>query len=216
MNHKQKLGYMALGAGIMALGIIIGQVITPNIEAQSDGVFDTIMCRQLFVSRQLFVKNISDDDMSGVYLNPTGVRITRGDDTAIDLQSTEDNQGNPTNNVVIYNPKTGKRSISIGPTSSRDKEIAGMFIWDWRDANSISVAMLSTDETNGVTVVNPQTGKNAVDMKSDEFRNYLTVYDYKAMQREAFSFSSPSSDLANMAMYYDRKTGETRVRNLED
>ena len=30
MNHKQKLGYMALGAGIMALGIIIGQVITPD------------------------------------------------------------------------------------------------------------------------------------------------------------------------------------------
>ena len=77
MNHKQKLGYMALGAGILAVGIIIGQVITPNIEAQSDGVFDTIMCRQLFV------KNISDDDMSGVYLSPTGVRITRGDDTAI-------------------------------------------------------------------------------------------------------------------------------------
>ena len=36
MNQKQKLGYMVLGAWIMALGIIIGQlVITPNIEAQS-------------------------------------------------------------------------------------------------------------------------------------------------------------------------------------
>ena len=27
MNHKQKLGYMALGAGVLAIGIIIGQVI---------------------------------------------------------------------------------------------------------------------------------------------------------------------------------------------
>lgn len=36
MNHKQKLGYMLLGAGIMALGIIIGQVVTPDIEARSN------------------------------------------------------------------------------------------------------------------------------------------------------------------------------------
>ena len=49
MTHKQKLGYMLLGAGIMALGIIIGQVITPEIEAQSNGVFDEIQCRKLTV-----------------------------------------------------------------------------------------------------------------------------------------------------------------------
>ena len=35
MNHKQKLGYTLFGAGIMAIGIIIGHVITPEIEAQS-------------------------------------------------------------------------------------------------------------------------------------------------------------------------------------
>ena len=33
MNYKQKFGYMALGAGIMAVGITIGQFITPIIEA---------------------------------------------------------------------------------------------------------------------------------------------------------------------------------------
>ena len=47
MNHKQKLGYMVLGAWIMAVGIIIGQFITPNIEAQSNGVFDEIQCSKL-------------------------------------------------------------------------------------------------------------------------------------------------------------------------
>ena len=31
MNYKQKLGYMALGAGLLAIGIIIGQFITPDI-----------------------------------------------------------------------------------------------------------------------------------------------------------------------------------------
>ena len=49
MNHKQRLGYMALGAGILALGIIIGQFVTPDIEAQSNSVFDIIRCRQLWV-----------------------------------------------------------------------------------------------------------------------------------------------------------------------
>ena len=52
MNYQQKLGYMALGAGILALGIIIGQVITPNIEAQSNSVFDKITCRELVVTAE--------------------------------------------------------------------------------------------------------------------------------------------------------------------
>ncbi|MDE0043115.1 MAG: hypothetical protein OXT74_13845, partial [Candidatus Poribacteria bacterium] len=49
MNHKQKLGYMAIGAGVLALGIIIGQFVAPDIEAQSNGVFDKITCRELEV-----------------------------------------------------------------------------------------------------------------------------------------------------------------------
>ena len=49
MNHKQKFGYMALGAGILAVGIIIGQFVTPNIEAQSNDVFNKITCREIEV-----------------------------------------------------------------------------------------------------------------------------------------------------------------------
>ena len=49
MNHKMKLGYTLLGAGIMALGITIGQFITPNIEAQNNDVFNKITCRELEV-----------------------------------------------------------------------------------------------------------------------------------------------------------------------
>ena len=43
MNYKQKLGYMAIGAGILAIGIIIGQIITPDIEAQSNAQDDDII-----------------------------------------------------------------------------------------------------------------------------------------------------------------------------
>ena len=79
MNHKQKLGYTLLGAGIMALGIIIGQAITPNIEAQQHGYFDTIVCHKLFV------KNVGDD-MSAVMISPDSVIITReGQKKAIEL-----------------------------------------------------------------------------------------------------------------------------------
>ena len=49
MNNKQKLGYTLLGAGIMAVGITIGQLSTPNIEAQRNGVFDEIVCSKLTV-----------------------------------------------------------------------------------------------------------------------------------------------------------------------
>ena len=49
MQNKQKLGYMALGAGLLALGIIIGQVITPDIEEQNNVVFDKITCREIEV-----------------------------------------------------------------------------------------------------------------------------------------------------------------------
>ena len=49
MSNKQKVGYMALGAGILAFGITIGQFITPDIEAQNNGVFDQITCREIQV-----------------------------------------------------------------------------------------------------------------------------------------------------------------------
>ena len=49
MNHKQKFLYTLLGAGIMAVGIIIGQLVTPDIKAQSNAVFDEIVCRKLTV-----------------------------------------------------------------------------------------------------------------------------------------------------------------------
>ena len=49
MNYKQKLGYTILGAGMMAMGIIIGQLVISDIEAQNNGVFNEITCRKLVV-----------------------------------------------------------------------------------------------------------------------------------------------------------------------
>ena len=52
MNNKQKLRYILLGAGIMAVGITIGQFVTPDIEAQRNEMFDKITCREIEVVNQ--------------------------------------------------------------------------------------------------------------------------------------------------------------------
>ena len=57
---------MALGVGILAIGIIIGQVVTPNIEAQSSGVFGEVVCTGLTVVNHAGEPMIGAD---GVHLN---------------------------------------------------------------------------------------------------------------------------------------------------
>ena len=87
MNHKQKLGYMAVGALILALGITIGQVITPSIEAQSNGVFDRIECSVLTLVDELGNEQIqlaAGSDLS--YLI-----FTDGDKTPISIARSANN-----------------------------------------------------------------------------------------------------------------------------
>ena len=49
MNHKQKLGYIVLGAIIMLVGIGVGAIVSPPLIAQRDGVFGEIQCTRLTV-----------------------------------------------------------------------------------------------------------------------------------------------------------------------
>ena len=64
MNHRQKLGYTALGALIMLIGLAIGSIVAPPLTAQSDGVFDEILCRKLTVvdSDSIAAVNITSTD----------------------------------------------------------------------------------------------------------------------------------------------------------
>ena len=91
MNHKQKLGYTLLGAGIMAVGMIIGQWGTPDIEAQNNGVFDIIQCRKLQVvdengNQAIF---LSSSDQHG---NALAIFDKQGN-VAIDLVSDQEGNG---------------------------------------------------------------------------------------------------------------------------
>ena len=49
MNRQQKLGYMVLGAVIMAVGIGLGAVVSPPLIAHRNGVFDEVVCGKLTV-----------------------------------------------------------------------------------------------------------------------------------------------------------------------
>ncbi len=49
MNHKQKLGYTGLGALIMLVGIGVGSIVSPPLNAQRNGVFGKIQCTGLTV-----------------------------------------------------------------------------------------------------------------------------------------------------------------------
>ena len=71
MNNKQKFGYMALGAGILALGITIGQFITPDIKAQNNGVFDKIQCSELVAvdkSGNIFARLVAEEAGQGLLI----------------------------------------------------------------------------------------------------------------------------------------------------
>ena len=71
MNCKQKSGYMLLGAGLLAVGIIIGRLIEARMEAQSVGVFEKISCREFELVSATGNKAISlrsDDKSNGLSL----------------------------------------------------------------------------------------------------------------------------------------------------
>lgn len=107
MNQKQKLGYMALGAGILAFGITIGQFITPDIEAQNNGVFDKITCREIQVVDEHGKLRIYLDILNGASI--ISLHNSQGAD-AIRLYAAEGTG----NSVIVYDK--GLRAISLDST----------------------------------------------------------------------------------------------------
>ena len=99
---QAKLGYTLLGAGIMALGIIIGQVITPDIEAQSNGVFDEVKCRRLTV--------VDEAGEHEIILKQRSINIfNKEGQVAIRLESEDDGK----HGIWIVDPLTKKYGIIL-------------------------------------------------------------------------------------------------------
>ena len=125
MNNRQKLGYMVLGAVVLAVGIAIGQFMTPNIEAQNNGVFDTITCRKIEV-----VDEIGDPRIL-LAENKDGSLFTIFDELAeprIQLGAGEGPQG------AVFYGKAGHEKIIFGSSEEYPNSIiildrAGNVIW---------------------------------------------------------------------------------------
>ena len=140
MNYKQKFGYTLLGAIIMAVGIIIGQVITPNIEAQKTGGFETIYCHELqVVDKQghagIVLKTYDKQGMKGSALS----LYKHGKPTVI-LASNEGKDG--TDAIYIYGKNQEPRlKVEISETDSKVK------IYDKQGRKAISLE--SNEQGNG-------------------------------------------------------------------
>jgi hypothetical protein len=157
MNNKQKLGYMILGAGIMGIGIIIGQFITPDIEAQSNGVFDEIQCSRLSV--------VNGRGESRVEIGPSNITVyDQENKEAIVLRIT------PVfgNQIVIY--KEGKFGCWL--EASEIGNSMKLFNQD----GSWGVNLLATDFANGVAVLDKD-GEQVLGLVSDKDGDRIIVHD---------------------------------------
>ncbi len=127
MNSKQKVGYMALGAAILAIGIVIGQFITPDITAQNNGVLDEIRCAGLTV-------------------------VDEAGNTAIQLTALKGDKRD-FNSIRIYNRGQPSVELSSGITENRvmlvDKAGKGRILMTTREraGNTISITDRAGNET---------------------------------------------------------------------
>lgn len=117
MNTLQKFLYMALGAVIMALGIIIGQFVTQDIEAQANGVFDKIQCRELVVVNKhggYAIELVSNEEGNQVSV------FNKHGKLGIDLVTTEDD-----NAITIFDHYKNPRVFLVS-----GKKVDGLAVLD--------------------------------------------------------------------------------------
>ena len=156
MNHKQKLGYMLLGAGILALGITIGQWGTPDIKAQSTDLpmdfddielpppnkrFNKITCREIEV-------------------------VDKDGNKAIVLKSYKGN------NTVMVLGKTGGL-VALDTSDERNS----VLIYGKEDQQHLpAVQLYHHKEGNGIVIQNKH-GEKAILLESDDDGNDVRLYD---------------------------------------
>ena len=177
MDYKQKLGYMALGAGILALGIIIGQWGTPDIEAQSSGVFDKIICREIEVVDQDGKKAIV---LQGNEKVNTVVVYGSNGNKAVELGSNKVYKfGEEIENwVAVLDGETDELAILL---AAYDDD-TNMFAITHKHGNdairlfSRDIADPSYDFKSVVQVLDNQ-GKKMIELSSHRFANWVDVYN---------------------------------------
>ena len=153
MNYKQKLGYMTLGAVILAVGITIGQFVTPDIEAQSNGVFDTITCRELRFAGENGTSGV------GVFINQKSAFL--GDITCRYIRVVNDNYED---GITLWTADHAS-AITIRNSAHRGK----LYL------------TVGKNEENGITLID-EVGRQAIQLLVLEDQNRVAVFDKKGIQ----------------------------------
>ena len=140
MNHKQKLGYMALGAVIMLIGMWVSPLISPPVTAQHNGVFDQIQCRELQVVDE-------NGNQAIVLASKVGVNLVavldKQGEVAVTLGSMEEV------NVMTVSDKQGEVAIDLSVSSvSEPINLIGI-----RDtAGNEAIRMSAVDSSNHIGI----------------------------------------------------------------
>ena len=197
MNHKQKLGYTVLGAAIMAVGITIGQSVTSDSEAQSNGymalgavvllgavgltnppsnsVFDKITCRRLEV--------VDEKGNQSVVLESRDAML-------------EKNRGN----ITVYDTR-GNQSVLLNGGESEMGLGGAVSIQDEKGAPAVILQSIPPGNSVSVHGKNGETGKSA----------YMSVNVYSGADVRL----NDKEDQAQVAMGMTERGGEVRVWSKE-
>ena len=155
MTHIQRSGYMLLGAGLLALGIIIGRMIETRTVVQSGGVFDEIVCRRVTLVDKDGNKAMdlgSSDDATDVFSNELSFYDKWGN-LAMLLYARDSSHG-----IWVYDDR-GNRAFEL----STNHDVANRLLL--RDKKG----------SRAVTMVSSSLG-NLVNVHSSLDKSYVSLY----------------------------------------
>ena len=170
MNHKMKLGYMAIGAGIMLIGMAVGCAVSPSLVAQRNGVFDKITCHELevvdktgtpiaFLGREKDILDTILDSNAFIIFDMNG-------ETAINMSG----GGGIMNGLTVRYPG-GREAFSAIPHEE------GCLVSVKGIKSSRTAFGLFTDENTNTFTIKDPTGKESFRFKALPHRNELVVRD---------------------------------------
>ena len=189
MKRKICVRSMFLGAGIMAVGITMGQFVTPNIPAQNNGVFDKIQCREIEV--------IDENDKVGIVLK-SDVHANRIliYDLEMDARA-----------IILQNSEEGNQ-IELMRVPAKFMNNYGVRLFSSREVNLVSVShpqkMADAIELAAGTITHSMIRDRTGAAESGGYHE-LTVRDYKDPPD---AWSIVSSEHGNFLWQWLRKKQE--------
>ena len=192
MNHKQKIGYTALGAVIMVIGIGIGTIVVPPLTAQHNGTFDQIECREILV------RNPDGNRAIRLSSNRGGSIIELFDETGkATVNISQDN--NRDQAAVIVGNRKAVRSVGLKATD----ENARLTIWN---DNAEAMISLSGHANWGSSLnINDANSDTGVRLSvSPRFGNSITIESPEADSKASITLSSREQFPPSVQIYNSR------------